>query len=239
MCSELTHQVFIDYDINMPYRKTPFVNNEIYHVVNRGVAQKPIFLNKRNYQRFLGILNFYRFNPSLRFSYFYRLSGKEKQDFIGNLKKNKEPVIEILTFCLMPNHFHILLRQFQDKGIQIFMRNLQNSYARYFNNKHNRIGPLFQSPFKAIRIEDEEQLLHVSRYIHLNPSSSYLIEIDKLENYPWSSLSEYLGQRTPELTSPKLVLSFFESNEKYKEFVFNQADYQREFENIKHLILEK
>jgi len=119
----------------MPYRKTKFSNGEIYHLINRGVAQNPIFLVKQDYQRFLELIDFYRFNPPVRFSYYKDLSVKAKIDFTKTLKINYKPVIEILAFCLMSNHFHLLLKQLSIKGIHLFMNNFQNSYARYFNIK--------------------------------------------------------------------------------------------------------
>jgi putative transposase len=223
----------------MPYRKEIFSNNEIYHIVNRGVAQQPIFSNKKDYLRFLAIIDFYRYtNPSLSFSHYNRLEKEEREKFLKKLKKNNQLLVEILAFCLLPNHFHLLLKQLKEKGIPIFLRNLQNSYARYFNIKSQRIGPLFQSIFKAVRIETTEQLLHVCRYIHLNPSSSYIVEIKKLEDYPWSSLPEYLNLKKPLFVKPEIVMNHFKNKEEYRRFIFDQAEYQRELTKIKHLVLE-
>lgn len=223
----------------MPYRRVPFVNNEVYHAIARGVAKKPIFTSSNDYHRALSLIDFYRRGTlSLRFSYFKRLYREEKENFLKRLK-NKKPVVEILAFCLMPNHIHFLLKQLEKRGIPIFMSNFQNSYAKYFNTKYQRIGPLFQPMFKAVRIETDQQLIHVSRYIHLNPVSAYLIEIEELENYPWSSFGAYLNRKTLEFVNPDLVLSLFESSAKYRQFVYDQADYQRKLERIKHLTLEE
>ena len=119
------------------------------------------------------------------------------------------------------------------------MSRFENSYARYFNIKYDRVGPLFQPMFKAVRIETEEQFLHVSRYIHLNPTSSYLIKIKDLKNYPWSSFAGFLDAKFLQFVNPKLVLSHFKSKEAYRKFVLDQADYQRKLELIKHLTLEE
>ena len=215
------------------------MNGEVYHTIARGVAKKPIFTSGNDYHRALDLINFYRRGTlSLRFSYFKRLLKDEKEVFLKRLVK-KNPVVEILAFCLMPNHIHFLLKQLEKRGIPIFMSNFQNSYAKYFNTKYKRLGPLFQPMFKAIRIETDNQLIHVSRYIHLNPVSSYLIEIEDLENYSWSSFRAYLNRKTLEFVDPDLVLSLFESLAKYRQFVYDQADYQRKLEQIKHLILEE
>lgn len=223
----------------MPYRKIVFAAKEIYHILNRGVAQTPIFFSPKEYQRFLDLLDFYRYaNPPLSFSRYNRLAQGEREKFIKSLKEKSLVLAEIFAYCLMPNHFHLLLKQIEDKGIPKMLANLQNGYARYFNLKHKRQGPLFQSMFKAVRIETEEQLLHVSRYIHLNPSSSYLVEIKNLPFYFWSSFPEYLGKRSPTFTNPRSVLSLAGGKERYEEFVYNQAEYQRKLNKIKHLMLE-
>lgn len=155
-----------------------------------------------------------------------------------NLKKDYEKLVEIVCFCLMPNHFHFMLKQKMENGISSFVSNFTNSYTRYFNKKHDRIGPLFEGIFKAVRIESEEQLIHTSRYIHLNPVSSYLIEPEELENYHWSSYLEFLGFSDNNLVVKDLILDFFSSVEAYKKFVLDQVDYARQLELIKHLTLE-
>lgn len=224
----------------MPYRKVLLVTNEVYHIVSRGIAQNSIFRNKKDYLRILNLVDFYRHSdPPLRFSHYYRLLVKKKENFLNDLRKNSEKLVEIFTFCFMPNHTHFLLRQVQDKGISTFMRNLQNSYARYFNTKYRRSGALFQAMFKAVRIETDDQLLHVSRYIHLNPVTSYLIEKEDLIDYPWSSFPEYMNKRSLEFVNSDFILVFFKKRKHYKHFVFDQADYQRELQKIKQLILEE
>lgn len=121
-----------------------------------------------------------------------KLSADEREKVLGYLRKEGEEQIEILGFCLMNNHYHFLLKQKTQNGISRFISNLQNGYAKYFNIKTERTGPLFQPMFQSVRIATDEQLLHVSRYIHLNPSTGYVVEINKLGEYPWSSLSCYL-----------------------------------------------
>lgn len=222
----------------MPYRKIVFANNEIYHVLNRGVAQAPIFLSTKTYLRFLGLLDFYRFaNPTISYSHFTRLSTNDKEKFMGRLRK-QEKLVEIFAYCLIPNHFHLLIKQLLDGGVPKMISNLQNGYARYFNLKYKRPGPLFQSIFKAIRIETDEQFLHVSRYIHLNPNSSLIIKTEKLVTYPWSSLPEYLRDKPAKFVNPKPLLTLVGGRKKYRKFVFDQAEYQKELDKIKHLTLE-
>jgi len=225
----------------MPYRNEVLAPKEIYHIFNRGVAALPIYLVSRSYLRFLDLVDYYRFsNTPCSFSSLLKLPREERGNLLTRLRKENAIHIEILAYCLMSNHFHFLLKQVTDNGISTFMRNLQNSYVKYFNIKNERAGPLFQSMFKAVRIETDEQLLHVSRYIHLNPSTAYIVEPEKLEDYRWSSLGIYLNKDfiNHSFVNPEIILSFFKNRAEYKKFVLDQAAYQRELDKIKHLILE-
>lgn len=139
----------------------------------------------------------------------------------------------------MPNHFHLQLRQRKDNGISKFLANLQNSLTHYFNTRSNRVGHLFEGQFKAVRIESEEQLFHIHRYIHLNPYTGFIVKnIDNLLMYQWSSLKEYINNKK-NLCETKYILSHFKTRKKYLAFILNQADYQKKLNKIKHLILEK
>ena len=224
----------------MTYRRQPIFPNQIYHVFNRSVALQPIFLDVRDYKRFLDVVNFYRFvSPGLRFSYYDQLLSDERTTFMEKLQKNGVRQVEIFAFCLMPNHFHFLLKEVKDNGIKKFSSNLQNSYAKYFNTKRKRSGSLFQEMFKAVRIESDEQLIHVTRYIHLNPFTSFLVKnINQLRTYPWSSLNTYLGMRNFDFLETDFLMGFFPSKEKFQAFTLDQANYQRQLEEIKHLTLE-
>ncbi len=170
----------------MTRRVTPLVSGETYHIFNRSVAKQPIFNRSRDYHRLLEIIDFYRFRkPGIRFSHFYRLPLEQRSDFLDALHKSGERIIDILAFSLMSNHFHMLAKQLHEKGISTFAGQIQNSYAKYFNTKYDRAGALFQEMFKAKWIESDEQLLHVARYIHLNPITSYgVIELTELETCP-------------------------------------------------------
>lgn len=211
-----------------------------YHVYNRGVNKRPIFKTQRDYRRFVLLIRFYKTrNYPLKFSKFIKLSTNQRKEIWIKLQNDKSH-IDIITYCLMPNHFHFLLKQNSEFGISKFLGNIQNSHARYFNIKTERIGPLFQGQFKTVKIDSEEQLLHVSRYIHLNPFSSAIVaDFKGLENYEWSSLKEYTNQVQFGFCSKDIILNNFKNFETYKKFVFDNADYQKELENIKHLILEK
>lgn len=146
-------------------------------------------------------------------------------------------LVTILNYCLMPNHFHLTLRQEVNNGIKTFIQKITNSFSHFYNKKFDNAGPLFQSSFKAILVENEAQLLHLSRYIHLNPVSAGIVE--KPEDYIFSSYRSYVGLEKSEFISPNLILSQFNSSEKYKKFVLSRRDYQRKLSIIKKIALEK
>ncbi|KKS79204.1 MAG: hypothetical protein UV54_C0039G0003 [Candidatus Beckwithbacteria bacterium GW2011_GWA2_43_10] len=221
----------------MPRRIVPLVTEEIYHVFNRGIDRRPTFLSKREYERAIKLTNYYRFRelPG-KYSKFITLPIDQQKQIFQQLEKENNKRVEILTLCLMPNHFHFLLKQTADNGISKFISDWQNSYTRFHNLRHERTGPLFNDQFKAVHIESEEQLLHVSRYIHLNPYSGQVINsLADLVEYPWSSLSQFFNQEKSGLCETELILSNF-SKSGYKKFIFDQADYQRQLEKIKHLL---
>ena len=222
----------------MPIRKHPIFLDQIYHVYNRGVSLEQIFKDKRDYQRFANLVNFYRYSsPSLRYSYYNRLPQKSRELFLEELEKNNQKHVAVYVFSLMPNHFHFILKEIVESGIIKFLSNLQNSYAKYFNTKTKRKGSLFLEMFKAVRIESDEQFIHTARYIHLNPTTSYLVKgVNELKNYQWSSLKNYLEGEGWPFVQTDFLRNFFSSKEALESFTFDQIDYQRKLEEIKHLV---
>ena len=221
-------------------RKIFLAKDEIYHIFNRGVEKRSTFTDKREHQRALMTTDFYRFkNPvsSLSLAQVLDLNSEKRELFLTQLKERGRELVEIICYCLMPNHFHFLLKQKEKDGIKIFLSNFSNSYTRYFNTKHERVGPLFQGIFKAVRVEDDEQLMHVSRYIHLNPFTSFVVPESKLEDYKWSSLPEFFGTKEG-FCKKEIVLDLFSSISGYKKYVFDQADYIEKLEAVSSLMLE-
>ncbi|RJQ24763.1 hypothetical protein C4577_07060 [Candidatus Parcubacteria bacterium] len=222
----------------MPGRLLPLVTNEIYHVYNRGINRQPTFTSKREYRRAIESIEFYRAcKPPISLSRFLRLEDSKKNDIISILEKSKK-LVEIYSYCLMPNHFHFLLKQIEDNGISRFLSNLQNSYTKFFNARNDKDGALFLDQFKTVRIETDEQLLHTSRYIHINPYEGYIVRsLSDLEHYPWSSLPQYLSVEQG-FVNINFILSFFKETEGYKKFVFDQIDYKKKINTIEHLLLD-
>ncbi len=214
----------------MPGRNTPFVNGEYYHLFNRGNEKRHIFTQPRDYKRFLQTFYYYQFTgPKQSFSKF------AKSDLNSFKPDSEKKLIDILCYCLMPNHFHFLVKQLKNNGISIFLSQISNSYTKYFNTKYTRVGALLQGVFKAVRIETDEQLIHTSRYIHLNPVVSGLVKMP--ENYRWSSYHEYFtGQKG--FCTIEEILNFFPSPKKYQEFVEAQIDYGTTLEILKHRAID-
>lgn len=221
----------------MPSRTTPLVSGEFYHVLNRGIAQQPTFIDRRDYKQMMLGLSYYRFaTPPVRLSLFKTLSLEDRTYLWKELQDKNRKLVEIVAFALMPNHFHLLLRQEVENGVSTFMRRLTNSYTRFFNTKSVRNGPIFQGAFKAVHVSSDEQLLHVSRYIHLNPVVSFVIHEKDMWSYPFTSLPEYMGYPNMVLSAP--VLSQFPSKDDYKKFVSDQVEFGRSLEQVKHITIE-
>lgn len=220
----------------MPRRNFILATGETYHIFNRSIAKESIFSSLRHLNKVLETVEYYRFPQKLRLSKFKALPKELKLDYLESFK-HKTPLVEIYAFAIMSSHYHFLLKQIQERGIVIFISNFQNSYAKFYNLKNDRSGSLFQKPFKGKRIEDDEQFIHVSRYIHLNPVTSYLIEVEDLKEYLWTSF-RYYYQGIKTFVNTKVLMEKFKSIEKYYQFVADQVDYQRTLSSIKDHFLD-
>lgn len=220
-------------------RAVIFRNGYVYHLFNRGVERRPIFFTARDYERFVSLVEYYRFHRvSKSYSHYLALSLADRTAFRRMLEQSPTAV-DVLAYCLMPNHFHILVKQNTDGGIHRFLSNVANGYAKYINAKRKRVGPLYQGPFKAVLAETDEQLIHLSRYIHINPIVSNIITEKELAAYPWSSFPEYVGHTAQPFADTREILHRFKNNQAYKKFVYDHIAYAKELEKIKHLALEE
>jgi putative transposase len=192
-------------------RKSVFINDEIYHICNRGVEKRNIFSNDKD--RFRFIHNLFEMNDSNsadRFRIPIKKASSSQFSEVGPRKierGKRNSLVYILAFILMPNHFHVLLQQKIDGGVPVFMQKIGTAYAMYFNKKNDRVGPLFQGRYKAVMISEDAHLLYMPHYIHLNALD--LIEpkwregeiadskkaLEFLENYRWSSYLDYIGKK--------------------------------------------
>lgn len=236
----------------MPAKNTlkPYIEGGFYHIYNRGVEKREIFLDDRDYRVFLSYLKLYlepRDETSLRSLLAEPdTPWKEKDKALKLLKLNNfYDEISLLSHCLIPNHFHLSIRQKSANGIEKFMRSLGTKYVQYFNKRYERVGPLFQGTYKAVLVESDEQLLHLSRYIHIQPIKHSLRSLlAELREYSYSSYGDYLGQRKTNWVHPEEILKFFKTAQRtslkdvlsYQSFV---EDYVQPPEEILgNLILE-
>jgi len=210
-------------------RKVSFISNHVYHIYNRGTEKRKIYLDGSYYSRFISTLKHY-----LKYDYPYSLlkqrlkqaqSPQKKQKILLELESRRiEPPVEIISFCLMPNHYHLTLKQLIKNGITNFMHRIGTGFTNYFNIRQDRSGRLFESSFKAVMVDSDEQLLHLTRYQHLNPRSLELNTPKELIDYCWSSLSTYSGYKRFPFIKPEIVLSAFKSSKSYLNFVLGEID---------------
>ena len=209
----LTHPMW---NVIVQSMNSPLANGSFYHIYNRGVEKRSIFQKPEDYQRFLVKLDYYRYHPIPR-----KLSIHLRFDLPSPSVDEKNQQVRIIAFCLMPNHFHLLIEQLRDGGISTFIRKISDSYTRYFNTKYERIGALFQGKFKAKLIESDEYLLQLSKYIHRNPMLLPMWK-NRLSEYTFSSYPGYLNpKRNIQFCEYKTVLDFFGKSKSlsYQSFV--------------------
>lgn len=211
-----------------------FANGAFYHVYNRGVAKQPIFHDEQDFRQFLRSMSFYLEEPPWAgFS-----AGKRRPDELEEYlaSESTAPLVRIHAYCLMPNHFHLLIEQVVEGGLSTFLRRVQLSYTRYYNTRYSRVGPLLQGTFQAVRVENDQQLLHVSRYIHLNPFVAKLAS--QPHAYEWSSLADCYGRKRSRLYSPQFLLGVAGSTEEYQRFVEDYASYAQDLHAFKDALLD-
>lgn len=220
----------------MPSRYDVFTNGAFYHIFNKTIENIQIFSTDAIAREFEKTFLYYRSTKiKLRFSLFKKLDYEmQKNAWIKFLFK-KDFKVDILSYCLMPNHYHFLLRQVQDKGIQKFMANILNSITRYYNILNDRKGPIFLTQFKSKRIYTEEQLVYVSRYIHTNPYAGSLTNKNGIFTYPYSSIQSYINGINPYKISTQEVLNYFlNKRDKYRGFILKNAEDQKEKNFVKY-----
>lgn len=217
---------------SMGYRKTILSVGEYYHVFTKSIAGYEIFRNEHEYDRMLAILRFYQSaKKGVKFSW----SLNQSLTFYKNAPHESHNHVQVIAYCLMPTHVHLFLRQLTENGISQYMRFALNSYARYFNVKTKRHGPLWESRFACVRVETDAQALHLTRYIHLNPVSAGLA--GQADRWKYSSIHEYLHRLAENgFCEFKDIISTFP--DAYKEFVNDRRDYQRELQLIKKCLLD-
>ncbi len=230
-------------------RKHKFEQGEYYHIYNRGVDKRNIFLGPKFYERFkLGLREFNSNKPSkLTRSSCSRLNLEHEDLGMGG---DQEKLVDVVLYCFMPNHFHLLIRENKEGGITEFMRKLGTGYTMYFNKKNKRTGSLFEGRFKAVHISKDEYLRHLFVYIHINPldlveskwKENGILNINDaikfIEGYKWSSYKNYIKDDfSDKIINKETFPNYWKNNEEMMEFIRNWIGKNNE-EFLKDLILE-
>ncbi|MEK7228301.1 MAG: transposase [Patescibacteria group bacterium] len=194
-------------------RKTPIVTGELYHIFNRGVDKRIIFSDEYDVERFMqSIRVFNTIDP---------IGSIFEQQFNKEFVISK-PLVTIVAYCLLSNHFHLILKQEVDNGISQYMKRLTGGYTWYFNNKHKRSGALMQGSYKAVHIDSNEYLLYVSAYVNLNDKQSLGDRTAKLIR-PRSSFNEYAENSYSDkqlCLGKDIILGQFNNRTEYREFAY-------------------
>jgi len=208
-------------------RRTPLKNEEYYHIYNRGVDKREIFIDSFDYLRFLKSLE--EFNRPDSIGSIYEQSFKKKEPLRHPVSK----LVKIVAYCLNPNHYHLILKQMSKDGIEKFMHKMGMGYAKYFNHKYKRSGVLYQGHFQSIHIDSNEYLLYLSAYVNKNKF------IHGYKNdFNFSSLNEYLGKSKYNLCDKNIILKQFKNKEEYEKYLNVNAKHLKEKKEMQKYLLE-
>jgi putative transposase len=242
----------------MPRQPRNFEEGGIYHIVNRGVEKRDIYLKPQDYSRFVLGLEFCNTKEQIDIWNLINKGGSDPptlsvfQKLQNQREKNKKsgPIVELMVFALMPNHYHLIVREIAEKGTSLFMQKM-GGYSTYFNKQYDRVGPLFQSRYKSIRIKDDKQFMNTFVYVHANPVE--LIEpkwkdievknkkksLDHIGSYKWSSYRDYIGEKIfPTVTQRDFFLEFFGGENKCREVVEDWISFKAENTELGQEIIE-
>jgi len=206
-----------------------------YHVYNRGVEKRIIFQDEQDYNVFFSYLKTYLMKKDIDCLENVICDENSSPEQKNRAKKeihlnNFFGKIDLLIFCLMPNHFHFLLKQNAIDDMDLFMNSICTRYSMYFNRKNGRVGPLFQGVYKAVMVSNNEQMIYLSRYIHRNPVG--LPQISRLDQYRFSSYPDYLSKNKNKIIDASKIMELFDNNrEYYKDFVEKELSVEQEINN--------
>lgn len=181
------------------------------------------------------LFDLYHFTDfNYRYSKYYELTPPMRNQILKNIRSSSGTLVEIIAYCVMPTHIHLILKQNVDGGISKFIGKILNSYTRYFNIKHRRLGPLWEGKFKNVIVTKDEQLLHLTRYIHLNPTSAGLVK--KPEQWLHSSYQEYQNKTENGFCNFRDLITL--NPKQYQQFATDRISYQRELSLIKNILID-
>jgi putative transposase len=206
---------------------TPSVTGEIYHVFTRSISKFSVFRSKKDYERIVQLLKYYLY-AGARLSYSRFLNSAVDKSVVPYER------VQILAYCIMSTHIHLIIKQLNDDGIRFYMSTVLNSYTKYFNGKYNRKGPLWEGRFRRVLVTSDEQLLCLTRYVHLNPVAAGLVE--RAEHWEHSSYSEYLVKREDGICKTDGVLEM--RPDKYRSFMNDNLDYIKKWNVIREVSID-
>lgn len=226
-------------------RKVQLANHQYYHIFNRGIEKRDIFIDDKDYRRFFSSLilmndekggmmiewrNYKYSHPNTSPEEFLRLS-------LRNSLKNRKKLVNIISYCLNPNHYHFVLEQIIDRGVEKFMHRIATGYTRYFNDKYHRSGSLFQGVFKAYQIKSTAQLLRMSVYVNCN---SEIHGLHRAKKYKWCGFAEYLNKPSKgKLCDKRVINEHFKNRREYEKYAEeNIKDFKEIKEDEKSILLE-
>jgi len=225
----------------MPARNSlkTYIPNACYHIYNRGVEKRIIFLDNQDYSVLLSYLKEYLLPKNIRDLQQELMnpefSGEKRDKILKTIRMNNfADNIDLYAFCLMPNHFHLLVKQSKSDSIDKFMNSLGTRYCIYFNKKYDRVGPLFQGVYKAVHVKREDYLLYLTRYIHFQAR-----KIGRKSTQP-SSIEAYLGLSRSAWIKPEVILSYFSKinpNLSYQNFM-EQTERRKSFDQISSVLID-
>jgi len=215
-------------------RKVVFANEEYYHIYNRGVDKREVFLDDADYVRFLKDLR--DFNDDLIREERLRRQNVAKSELNSESELSSDKrLVEIIAYCLNPNHYHLILKQVSKKGIEKFMHKISTGYTNYFNKKYERSGALFQGRFKSVHIDSDEYLLYLSAYVNRNNFiHGYSSAKDE---WQYCSILDYLGKRKGTLCKKGIIINQFNDGE-YKNFLDKNSEHLKEKKDLARYYLE-
>jgi len=196
-----------------------YVEHGTYHVYNRGVEKRTIFVDTQDYVMFRHYLRAYLLPTD-------HPSQKKLPPSLQRVPRDYDLFrrVELLAYCLMPNHFHLIIRQLDEKGMAEFVKRLSNAYVAYFNRRYGRVGSLFQGPYRAALLKADADLLQLTRYVHRDPLELLSGQgLSLLEDYPYSSYPEYLGRRQTDWLHSEAILDYLPPAATYQQFVEDES----------------
>ncbi|HOL36027.1 MAG TPA: transposase [bacterium] len=219
----------------MAKRELEIVCGNCYHVFNIAVNGARVFQQPSHYERFIRLIQYYRKDMFWKYTRFESLKSYSPEVVLS--QTNAEKLVDIIAYCIMPNHFHIILKQVSDGGVAKFMAKITHSYAKFFNRRKKKIGPVWAGRYRCSKIETKNEFLCISRHLHMEPVFVGLVKTPG--QWQYSSFNEYINRKTGDKMKICTFDGYIDINSKeYAKFVKDKDNYTKTFDTISGLIFE-